>query len=64
MKEQYTEHTDWCKTRDASVMWDEDTNVTRCGECGALTEEREIQMKMQMSPELLDRQGVSDGHTP
>lgn len=52
MKEYVTEHTKWCKVADNSrVMWDEETNVTRCLECGALTEERDTEVEAQMMPE-------------
>lgn len=57
MKEFVTEHRPWCAAADNSrVFWDEETDITRCEGCGAITEERDTDVEQQMIPE------VDDGH--
>lgn len=59
MKEMVTEHAEWCSSKDNSqVLWDIESNVSECRECGAVTTERDTDTEQQMTPE------VSDGHTP
>ena len=57
MKEHVTEHKDWCQGRDGQVFWDPEEGVSACRECGAQTQEREVEGEQQMMPE------VDDGHT-
>jgi hypothetical protein len=54
-----TPHKDWCRGKDSQVFWDQESNVSECRECGAITEERETNVETQMMPEA---QEESDGH--
>jgi Zn ribbon nucleic-acid-binding protein len=58
VKEWVTEHVEWCQHKDNSeVMWDQESNVTSCMDCGAITEQRDTEVETQMLP-----QEVPDGH--
>lgn len=54
MIEYVTPHADWCQGRDGQVFWDQESNVSECRECGAITEERQTDVEAQMIPEETD----------
>jgi hypothetical protein len=56
VKEHVTPHADWCQGRDGQVFWDPEDGISMCRECGAVTEEHEVEGDQQMTPE------VTDGH--
>lgn len=57
MKEHVTLHKDWCEGKDSMVFWDPEDGISQCHECGAVTEEVDSTVEVQMTPE------VTDGHT-
>ena len=59
MKEHVTPHADWCKGKDGQVFWDAEDGVSVCRECGAVTEERDVEVEITMTP--FESEG-DDGH--
>jgi hypothetical protein len=51
VKEHVTPHADWCQGRESQVFWDQESNVSECRECGAVTEEVEGEVEVVDPPE-------------